>query len=223
MTLYAQAEIIQDAEYVYLKLGMIGMQSKPLLRLPGEFMGPFPTLVRFKAEPISGTVGYPHMSRWPASGLGFIKIMVGSVRTLFGFKRNYNRVKRTIERISWGPDSDADCSAIFYGHTKCWDGVEGLSEHMDIPQMSFRYKKWRFPPYASPESTGFSNHCVDHTFKWRKSGDGQEVVLDISMQGQVGYLETDGKCLHKPYKYTFESIRPSAEKKFRVNVPPASP
>ena len=221
MKLYAQADVFHDAKYVYCKLGVIGMYSEPLLELPGEFMGPFPTLVRFKAEPISGTFGYPHMSRRPASG--FIKIMAGSVRTLFGFKRNYNRVKRTLDCISWGPDSDADCSAIFYGHRKCWDGVEGLSEHIDIPRMSFRYKKWRFPPYACPMSTGFSNHCVDHTFKWRKSGVGRDVVLDISMQGRVGFLRADGRCLHKPYKYTLESITPSAEKKLRVTVPPASP
>ena len=35
--LYAQADILQDAEYVYLKLNAIGMHSKPLLTLPGEF------------------------------------------------------------------------------------------------------------------------------------------------------------------------------------------
>ena len=175
VTLYASADITQDAEFVYLTMYTIGMHSKPLLRLPGEFMGPFPTLVRFIAQPICGTSGYPRSAKWPASG--FLKLMVGSAKNLMGIGRKFSRVKSTHENISWGPDSDADRSAVFSGEVRCWDGLEGLAENLEVPHMTTRYKKWRTLPYATRMSTGFSNHGLEHTFKWRKSGDGQEIGL----------------------------------------------
>ena len=71
------------------------------------------------------------------------------------------------------------------------------------------------------DAKGFGNGCVNFTWKWAKCDSGtesQDVVFEVTMKAQVSYLKADGKCIHKPYEYTFKDVKSLTQ---RFTIPPA--
>ncbi len=141
-------------------------------------MGPFPTLVTFTAEPISGTIGAPQSSD--------------------------TRIN-SHEHIVFGADCDS-VKGVYRGIVQGWSGPKGPADNVRIPDRSLRSNKWRSLPFVSMQSQGFGHHCVNHTFKWRKSRNRQHITLLVGMEGRVGFLAADWRNFIKPYKYTYEDL-----------------
>ena len=238
VVLHARADLLQDHSSVYLRLTTIGMHSKPLLRLPGEFVGPFPTLVSFEAKPISGTSGPPSSSKWPTCGTNKSAIATANKTPKFPWNMFHAKTSKTsasydsdvcvIESSHWQKHiphgtyydpSQSRPAHVVYGPDPDNKSAVFFGEmkswdgpaYLRIPDSGFRYEDWQSLPYMATNSSGFNNDSLDHTFKWDKTDDDKEIIFAIKWRGRVGYLLSDGESTDKPYKYICEDLESSEE------------
>ena len=225
--MHAKAEVSQDETFVYLKLtGLVG-KCNPQLVHPKKFMGPFLSIVTFKATPTYGTSGLAIGSHWPfpPQGLGEVQEvgpseMAGAqVAKKDSIARGFPgiHVEGSQDNIKYGARYGA-FSALYEGSMHRWGGPRGLKRNTYIPPRNeVRYKKWRSLTYDTTKYAGFGHSSISHTSKWRKADNVRVIGISIQMEGRVNFLVADRKLFDKPYVYTWKDIS-TATKDFKYQV-----